>query len=54
MPTYAYRCGECGETFERVASLSQHEAEKPACPKCGSERVHWVPARFVAMTGKKS
>jgi putative FmdB family regulatory protein len=54
MPTYAYRCGECGEAFELSASLSQLQAETPSCPKCGSGKVQWTPSRFVALTGKKS
>lgn len=54
MPTYAYLCEQCGETFERTETMSQHEAEKPACPKCGSDKVRWLPAPFVARTGKKS
>jgi putative FmdB family regulatory protein len=54
MPTYAYRCGKCGETFEKVETISEHGAEKPLCPKCGSENVTSIPTTFVAMTGKKS
>ena len=54
MPTYVYRCEQCGDTFERVESISAHGANKPPCPKCGSDHVASVPARFVAITGKKS
>jgi putative FmdB family regulatory protein len=54
MPTYAYRCGKCGETFEKVETISEHGAEKPQCPKCRSDNVTSIPTRFVAMTGKKS
>jgi putative FmdB family regulatory protein len=54
MPTYVYRCEQCGDTFERVETISEHGAAKPACPKCGSDNVAGVPAPFVAVTGKKS
>jgi putative FmdB family regulatory protein len=54
MPTYAYRCGQCGETFERVETISEHGTTKPQCPKCGSDKVASVPTTFFAMTGKKS
>ena len=54
MPTYRYRCEECGVTFERVESLAEHGTAKPRCPECGGEKVVQVPAPFVAMTAKKS
>jgi putative FmdB family regulatory protein len=54
MPTYAYRCEQCGETFERSESMTEHETAKPHCPKCGSEEVARVPVRFFAKTAKKS
>ena len=54
MPTYAYRCEECGESFDRIESISEHGTAKPACPKCGSEKIVSVPTAFVAVTGKKS
>jgi putative FmdB family regulatory protein len=54
MPTYAYRCEQCGETFEQVETISEHGTTRPACPKCGSDRIAGVPTAFVAMTGKKS
>ena len=53
MPTYAYRCEQCGETFEQVETISEHGA-RPPCPKCGSDKIASVPTAFVAMTGKKS
>ena len=54
MPTYAYRCEQCKETFERIESISEHGTAKPACPKCGSDKIASVPTAFVAVTGKKS
>ena len=54
MPTYAYRCEECGETFERVETIFEHGTAKPQCPKCGSDKVVSVPTPFMAITGKKS
>ena len=54
MPTYVYRCAQCGDTFERIETISEHGAAKPPCPKCGSGEVAGVPTPFVAMTGKKS
>ena len=54
MPTYAYRCGQCGETFEKFETISEHGTAKPQCPKCGSDKVASIPTTFFAMTGKKS
>jgi putative FmdB family regulatory protein len=54
MPTYAYRCEQCGETFERTETISEHLKAKPPCPKCGSDKVVSVPTPFTARTGKKS
>ena len=54
MPTYAYRCGQCGETFEKIETISEHGAAKPQCPKCGSDNVARIPTTFVAVTSKKS
>ena len=46
MPTYAYRCEECGESFERIESISEHGTAKPACPEVRQrqdrERAHRV------------
>lgn len=54
MPTYVYRCEQCGETFERVESISEHGEARPACAKCGSGKVASVPVPFAAVTAKKS
>jgi putative FmdB family regulatory protein len=54
MPTYAYRCEKCGETFEQIETISEHGTSKPKCPKCGSGKIKGVPTAFVAVTGKKS
>ena len=54
MPTYAYRCEQCGTTFDEVQSIADHESVKPHCPKCGSEQVVGVVSAFYAKTSKKS
>jgi putative FmdB family regulatory protein len=54
MPTYEYRCGNCGEVFEQRESIAEHEAAKPRCPKCGNEKVTRAYSRFYAKTSKKS
>lgn len=54
MPTYEYRCEKCGERFERVEQLAEHEKAKPACPKCASDKVKRVVSAFYAKTSRKS
>ena len=54
MPTYSYRCEQCGKTFERNEAMSAHEAARPKCPKCDSTSVHQVMTPFFAKTSKKS
>jgi putative FmdB family regulatory protein len=53
MPTYDYRCKDCGHEFERVEHLTEHQAAH-RCPKCGSEHVEPVMAEFFAKTSRKS
>ena len=54
VPTYAYRCEQCGMAFDEVQSIAEHEAAKARCPKCGSEQVVGVLSAFFAKTSKKS
>lgn len=34
MPTYQYRCKQCGDEFEKVQSFSDDST--PKCPTCGT------------------
>ena len=37
MPTYEYRCGECGYEFELFQSMTEDPVSK--CPQCGLDAV---------------
>jgi putative FmdB family regulatory protein len=54
MPTYRYRCKDCGESFEHTEHIAEHETLQIKCPKCGGQRVEHAPAPFVPRTSKKS
>ena len=55
MPTYEYRCRKCGEVFDRVEHVQQHQTPSHLrCPKCDSDEVVSVVTPFVAKTSKKS
>jgi putative FmdB family regulatory protein len=53
MPTYDYRCRECGHEFELVERMSEHQTPHK-CPKCGSDKVEPVLTQFYAKTSRKS
>ena len=54
MPTYQYRCEKCGKKFEQTETISDHDASKAKCPKCGSKKVSYVPGNVFVVTSKKS
>jgi putative FmdB family regulatory protein len=54
MPIYVFRCGACGEQFERTMAVAERVKAVPPCPKCGSERVQPVLSGFSAKTSRKS
>jgi len=54
MPTYEFRCKECGTVFELREHIAEHETSHPPCPNCKSEEVEHVLTDFYAMTPKKS
>lgn len=53
MPTYQYRCEQCGEKFAHAEHLAEHETAHPNFPKCGSENVQHFSTPFVAKRPKK-
>jgi putative FmdB family regulatory protein len=54
MPVYEYVCKDCHKEFEQVLTLTEHDAGKIVCPKCGSKNVEQEAAGFFAVTSKKS
>ena len=49
MPIYEYRCGQCGERFEKwLRSISA--SDETRCPCCGSPRVE----KAVSLCGRSS
>ena len=39
MPHYEFVCNACQKTFETIVTMAEHDAEKTACPHCGSQEV---------------
>ena len=54
MPNYQYHCEQCGETFERTETITEHGRSKVKCPKCEGKKVTQIPGRFHVVTSKKS
>lgn len=55
MPTYEYKCLNCGKTFSLQMSITEHDIQKKvACPHCKSENVSRIYSTFSAVTSKKS
>ncbi|MBM3286416.1 MAG: zinc ribbon domain-containing protein [Candidatus Eisenbacteria bacterium] len=54
MPTYDYRCKECGKSFSVSMTIKEHDRRRPKCPKCSSSKVQQKISIFHAITSKKS
>lgn len=54
MPTYEYKCSDCGKTATLSLSLRDHERGALACPSCGSKRMEQLIAAVTAKTSRKS
>ena len=54
MPTYEYRCGDCGHEFTTVLRISEHDKAKKQCPKCKSDNVEQAFSTVFVKTSRKS
>lgn len=54
MPTYKYKCEDCGHHFEKALSITEHDVLKPECPKCQGNKVVHAFGDFFAKTSSKS
>jgi putative FmdB family regulatory protein len=54
MPHYDFVCNACKKTFSETLTMAEHDAEKTACPHCGSHDVEQSWSTFSAVTSKKS
>jgi putative FmdB family regulatory protein len=54
MPNYEFVCNACKKTFSKILHIAEHDAEKTACPHCGSHEVEQRWSAFSAITSKKS
>lgn len=54
MPTYEYKCQECGKESEQHLSISDHDRGQVTCPECKSARMEQVISAVSARTSRKS
>ena len=54
MPTYEYRCQECGKESEQYLSIDEHDRGKSTCPECKSSHMEQLMSTVSARTSRKS
>jgi putative FmdB family regulatory protein len=54
MPTYEFKCKQCGKKFTLDETYSDHDRHDEKCPKCGSKEVEQLISSVYAKTSKKS
>lgn len=51
VPVYEFRCGDCGESFDRLLPFG---AAEPPCPTCGSPNVRRLISVIAGLAGSGS
>jgi putative FmdB family regulatory protein len=54
MPTYDFKCRECGKKFALTLGIKERENKRLKCPKCGAGKPEPVFSSFFAKTSRKS
>ena len=54
MPTYEYKCLDCGKEAVLSLRLKDHESASVACPACNSKRMEQLISSVMAKTSRKS
>ncbi len=55
MPSYEFKCTECGKRFTQKLSFEEHDRRRGRkCPKCGSRKVEQLISPVFVKTSKKS
>jgi len=53
MPTYEYKCLDCGKESVLSLTLKNHEGAV-TCPSCSSQRMEQLMSSVMARTSRKS
>jgi len=54
MPTYEYKCLDCGKESVLNLSLSEHDRGTITCPSCKGTRMQQLISAISAKTSRKS
>jgi putative FmdB family regulatory protein len=54
MPSYEYKCMDCGKESELNLSMSEHDRGNIKCPACKSDRMEQLISTISARTSRKS
>ena len=54
MPTYEYKCLDCGKEVVLSLRLKDHESGSVACPSCNSKRMEQLISSVMTKTSRKS
>jgi putative FmdB family regulatory protein len=54
MPTYEYKCMDCGKESELYLSIDEHDRGNLQCPACKSTRMEQLISAISAKTSRKS
>jgi putative FmdB family regulatory protein len=54
MPTYEYKCLDCGKETELNLSIGEHDRGKITCPACKGARMEQLISAISAKTSRKS
>jgi putative FmdB family regulatory protein len=54
MPTYEYKCQDCGKESEVSLSMTEHDRGQITCPECKSSRMEQLMSAVSAKTSRKS
>ncbi|UCF79753.1 MAG: zinc ribbon domain-containing protein [Candidatus Eiseniibacteriota bacterium] len=52
MPIYEFRCGSCGERFEKLCSVGKDKGVR--CPACGGQKSERLFSLFGVRSSSKS
>ncbi len=54
MPTYEYKCVDCGQVSTLWLSMRDRERGPVSCPNCSGKRMEQLIATVTAKTSRKS